>query len=140
MNYASKDCGAKILGSNPEAENVDRILTSNKDDYMINPCTVSKKWWVDPHFHCSRKTVDYYYRLHWPVSFWFLYKCVLLVLGLWLSCVNRFISMKLKLAVLNCFLLNQRTLVSVLVTGKSKWFIEDQLVLEEIFKKYLQSH
>ncbi|XP_056012269.1 SUN domain-containing ossification factor-like isoform X2 [Ostrea edulis] len=46
VNYASKDCGAKILGSNPEAENVDRILTSNKDDYMINPCTVSKKWFV----------------------------------------------------------------------------------------------
>lgn len=46
VNYASKECGAKILASNPEAENVDRILTSNRDDYMINPCTASKKWFV----------------------------------------------------------------------------------------------
>lgn len=47
VNYASKECGAKILASNPEAENVNRILTSNRDDYMINPCTASKKWSVD---------------------------------------------------------------------------------------------
>ncbi|XP_062603038.1 SUN domain-containing ossification factor-like [Saccostrea cucullata] len=46
VNFASKDCGAKILASNPEAENVDRILTNNKDEYMINRCTVSKKWFV----------------------------------------------------------------------------------------------
>lgn len=46
VNYASKECGAKILASNPEAENVNRILTSNRDDYMINPCTASKKWFV----------------------------------------------------------------------------------------------
>ncbi|XP_061183841.1 SUN domain-containing ossification factor-like [Saccostrea echinata] len=46
VNYASKDCGAKILASNPEAENVDRILTNNKDEYMINRCAVTKKWFV----------------------------------------------------------------------------------------------
>ena len=44
VNYASKECGAKILASNPEAENVDRILTNNRDEYMINPCAANKKW------------------------------------------------------------------------------------------------
>ena len=42
-NYASKDCGAKIVATNPEAENANRVLTSVKDDYMINPCK-AKKW------------------------------------------------------------------------------------------------
>ena len=45
VNVASKECGAKILASNPEAENSKGILTANKDDYMINPCK-AKKWWV----------------------------------------------------------------------------------------------
>ncbi|CAC5401545.1 SUN domain-containing protein 2,Uncharacterized protein slp1 [Mytilus coruscus] len=46
VNYASKECGAKVLASNPEAENVKAVLTSNKDEYMINPCKVGKKWFV----------------------------------------------------------------------------------------------
>ncbi|KAL3872239.1 hypothetical protein ACJMK2_040175 [Sinanodonta woodiana] len=42
-NYASRECGAKILASNPEAVNIKSMLNSNKDEYMINPCKV-KKW------------------------------------------------------------------------------------------------
>lgn len=45
-NYASKECGAKVLASNPEAENIKAVLTSNKDEYMINPCKAAKKWFV----------------------------------------------------------------------------------------------
>ncbi|CAG2239812.1 SUN domain-containing protein 2,SUN domain-containing ossification factor [Mytilus edulis] len=46
VNYASKECGAKVLASNPEAENIKAVLTSNMDEYMINPCKVAKKWFV----------------------------------------------------------------------------------------------
>ncbi|KAK3609126.1 hypothetical protein CHS0354_036037 [Potamilus streckersoni] len=42
-NYASRECGAKILASNSEAINAKSILNSNKDEYMINPCK-AKKW------------------------------------------------------------------------------------------------
>jgi hypothetical protein len=38
-------CGAKVLASNPEAENIKSVLTSNKDEYMINPCKAAKKWY-----------------------------------------------------------------------------------------------
>ncbi|ESO89582.1 hypothetical protein LOTGIDRAFT_125008, partial [Lottia gigantea] len=44
-NYASKACGAKVLAANPESENINHVLTANKDEYMINPCS-SKKWFV----------------------------------------------------------------------------------------------
>lgn len=67
-NYASVECGAKILGSNPEAKvlyipkdntgwwNVDSYLTEslqstsailmeNMDMYMLNPCS-NKIWYV----------------------------------------------------------------------------------------------
>ncbi|KAI3415417.1 hypothetical protein GPALN_005024 [Globodera pallida] len=38
-NYASKDCGAKVLYSNAEAENRGAILNDpERDDYMRNPC------------------------------------------------------------------------------------------------------
>ncbi|KAK5977794.1 SUN domain-containing protein [Trichostrongylus colubriformis] len=38
-NYASKECGAKVLLSNPEAENTKAILNEKeKDEYMRNPC------------------------------------------------------------------------------------------------------
>lgn len=43
-NYASRDCGAKVLAANREAQNSNSILNGNKDDYMTNPCT-AKKWW-----------------------------------------------------------------------------------------------
>ncbi|GAB1599231.1 SUN domain-containing ossification factor-like isoform X1 [Argonauta hians] len=44
-NYASSDCGAKVVLANPEAENVKYILNSNPDEYMINPCQ-SRKWFI----------------------------------------------------------------------------------------------
>ncbi|KAF7634123.1 SUN domain-containing protein [Meloidogyne graminicola] len=38
-NYASKECGAKVLYSNEEAENRGAILNDpERDDYMRNPC------------------------------------------------------------------------------------------------------
>jgi len=42
-NYASYDCGAKLLANNPEATNARSVLNSNRDDYMNSPCKV-KKW------------------------------------------------------------------------------------------------
>lgn len=44
-NYASVDCGAKILDHNDEASNADSVLVENKDLYMLNPCS-AKVWFV----------------------------------------------------------------------------------------------
>ncbi|KXJ77269.1 hypothetical protein RP20_CCG007967 [Aedes albopictus] len=44
-NYAAPDCGAKIIASNPEAQSTGSVLTSHKDEYLLNPCT-SKIWFV----------------------------------------------------------------------------------------------
>ena len=44
-NYASVDCGAKVLKVNPEASNTETILTENRDIYMLNPCS-AKIWFV----------------------------------------------------------------------------------------------
>ncbi|XP_076348351.1 uncharacterized protein LOC143245986 [Tachypleus tridentatus] len=44
-NYASYKCGAKIMGSNPEAEGKSRILSEMMDEYMLNPCK-AKIWFV----------------------------------------------------------------------------------------------
>ncbi|KAA8587401.1 hypothetical protein FQN60_016263 [Etheostoma spectabile] len=40
-NYASVECGAKILGANPEAKSTSAILKENMDLYMLNPCIQS---------------------------------------------------------------------------------------------------
>ncbi|NXK44960.1 SUCO factor, partial [Chauna torquata] len=37
-NYASVECGAKILAANPEAKSTSAILMENMDLYMLNPC------------------------------------------------------------------------------------------------------
>ncbi|GMR30892.1 hypothetical protein PMAYCL1PPCAC_01087 [Pristionchus mayeri] len=38
-NYASRECGAKVIYANPEAENTKAVLNDKeKDDYMRNPC------------------------------------------------------------------------------------------------------
>jgi hypothetical protein len=38
-NYASKECGAKVLYANEDAENRGAILNDpERDDYMRNPC------------------------------------------------------------------------------------------------------
>lgn len=44
-NYASADCGAKIIASNPEANNPSHVLSESKDDYMLNSCK-SNIWFV----------------------------------------------------------------------------------------------
>lgn len=44
-NYASVDCGAKILEHNSEASNAESILVENKDLYMLNPCS-AQVWFV----------------------------------------------------------------------------------------------
>lgn len=44
-NYASPDCGAKILQSNPEAQSSGSVL-SDKDEYMLSPCNVERIWFV----------------------------------------------------------------------------------------------
>ncbi|OQV18712.1 putative SUN domain-containing ossification factor [Hypsibius exemplaris] len=45
-NYASVICGAKVTTHNPELENAGAILTSNRDDYMLNPCKVPRKYFI----------------------------------------------------------------------------------------------
>jgi Sad1 / UNC-like C-terminal len=44
-NYASPDCGAKIIATNPEAQSTGAVLTSHRDEYLLNPCT-SRIWFV----------------------------------------------------------------------------------------------
>lgn len=43
-NYASPDCGAKVLASNPEAQSISSVLT-DKDEYLLSPCT-DRIWFV----------------------------------------------------------------------------------------------
>ncbi|XP_076316024.1 SUN domain-containing ossification factor-like isoform X2 [Tachypleus tridentatus] len=45
QNYASYECGSKVVGANPEAEGKGRILNDMTDEYMLNPCNV-KIWFV----------------------------------------------------------------------------------------------
>ncbi|CAG9531435.1 unnamed protein product [Cercopithifilaria johnstoni] len=46
-NYASKECGAKVLFSNDEAENKNAILNEKEaDDYMRNPCERAEHKWL----------------------------------------------------------------------------------------------
>uniref|UniRef100_A0A8P4GBV0 SUN domain containing ossification factor n=1 Tax=Dicentrarchus labrax TaxID=13489 RepID=A0A8P4GBV0_DICLA len=44
-NYASVECGAKILSANNEAKSTSAILRENMDLYMLNPCS-NKIWFV----------------------------------------------------------------------------------------------
>nr|XP_057928718.1 SUN domain-containing ossification factor isoform X2 [Doryrhamphus excisus] len=44
-NYASVECGAKILSANTEAKSSSAILMENMDLYMLNPCS-NKIWFV----------------------------------------------------------------------------------------------
>lgn len=44
-NYASPDCGAKIVAVNPEASGAKNVLVSTRDEYMLNACT-SRVWFV----------------------------------------------------------------------------------------------
>lgn len=46
VNYAAKKCGATVEGNNPEADNVNFVITTNKDEYLVNRCATSNKWFV----------------------------------------------------------------------------------------------
>ncbi|VIP00086.1 Uncharacterized protein BM_BM18145 [Brugia malayi] len=46
-NYASKECGAKVLFSNDEAENKNAVLNEKEAvDYMRNPCERAEHKWL----------------------------------------------------------------------------------------------
>ncbi|GFR89863.1 SUN domain-containing ossification factor-like [Elysia marginata] len=45
QNFAAEGCGAKVVSSNTEAENINFLLNGNPDEYMISPCK-AKKWFV----------------------------------------------------------------------------------------------
>lgn len=44
-NYASPDCGAKVVAANPESRSARSVLAAVKDEYMLNTCT-SRIWFV----------------------------------------------------------------------------------------------
>lgn len=44
-NYASPDCGSKLLAANPEATHASKVIHSNKDEYLLNKCR-DKTWFV----------------------------------------------------------------------------------------------
>ncbi|KAJ9601479.1 hypothetical protein L9F63_000362 [Diploptera punctata] len=44
-NYASPDCGAKIVGTNPEAMYAGSIISPSRDEYVLNACT-NRFWFV----------------------------------------------------------------------------------------------
>lgn len=45
-NYASFDCAATILKSNPESKSASAVLIENKDSYMLNICSSSNKFLI----------------------------------------------------------------------------------------------
>ncbi|KAK8407805.1 hypothetical protein O3P69_002385 [Scylla paramamosain] len=44
-NYASPDCGSKLLTANPEATHASKVIHSNKDEYLLNKCR-DKTWFI----------------------------------------------------------------------------------------------
>ncbi|KAL8734859.1 MAG: hypothetical protein Q9166_001211 [cf. Caloplaca sp. 2 TL-2023] len=45
-NYASFDCAATILKTNPECKSATSVLVENKDSYMLNECSASNKFFI----------------------------------------------------------------------------------------------
>ncbi|KAK5119996.1 hypothetical protein LTR85_007072 [Meristemomyces frigidus] len=45
-NYASFDCAATILKSNPECKHASSVLVENKDSYMLNTCFAKNKFFI----------------------------------------------------------------------------------------------
>ena len=43
FNYASFDCAATVLKTNPEAKGAGTVLSENKDSYMLNECSAENK-------------------------------------------------------------------------------------------------
>ena len=46
FNYASFDCAANVLKTNPEAKGSSSILVENKDSYMLNECAATNKFFI----------------------------------------------------------------------------------------------
>jgi hypothetical protein len=46
FNYASFDCAATVLKTNPKAKSTSSILVENKDSYMLNECSADNKFLV----------------------------------------------------------------------------------------------
>ncbi|KAL6243744.1 hypothetical protein RBB50_009177 [Rhinocladiella similis] len=46
FNYASYDCAATILKTNPEAKGANAVLGKNKDSYMLNECSAKNKFLI----------------------------------------------------------------------------------------------
>ena len=44
-NFASPDCGAKIVGSNPESQGANNVISSTIDEYFLNKCS-HQAWFV----------------------------------------------------------------------------------------------
>ncbi|KAF5294178.1 hypothetical protein FQR65_LT10889 [Abscondita terminalis] len=44
-NYASPDCGAKIIAANPEANSAGSVLSASRDEYKLNACT-NRIWFI----------------------------------------------------------------------------------------------
>ena len=45
-NYASFDCAANVLKSNPECKSSSSVLVENKDSYMLNTCSANNKFFI----------------------------------------------------------------------------------------------
>ncbi|KIX09967.1 uncharacterized protein Z518_01048 [Rhinocladiella mackenziei CBS 650.93] len=46
FNYASFDCAANVLKTNPEAKSASAVLGNNKDTYMLNECSAPNKFLI----------------------------------------------------------------------------------------------
>lgn len=46
FNYASFDCAASVLKTNPEAKSPSAVLGKNKDSYMLNECSAQNKFLI----------------------------------------------------------------------------------------------
>jgi len=46
FNYASFDCAATVLKTNPKARSTSSILVENKDSYMLNECSIQNKYLI----------------------------------------------------------------------------------------------
>ncbi|KAF2181832.1 hypothetical protein K469DRAFT_713433 [Zopfia rhizophila CBS 207.26] len=44
FNYASFDCAATVLKTNPQAKSSSTVLVENKDSYMLNECSAQNKF------------------------------------------------------------------------------------------------
>ncbi|KAI9729963.1 MAG: hypothetical protein M1834_006161 [Cirrosporium novae-zelandiae] len=46
FNYASFDCAATVLKTNPESKGSSAVLVENKDHYMLNKCSAKNKFMI----------------------------------------------------------------------------------------------